>query len=153
MKKIILVIAIVGIFGTFVAFQNKQKIKDLISGNESRETSEESSASPMMQPSSAPMVGRYKDGTYTGTVADATYGNIQVQITIQGGKITGINYLQSPDHPGHTTEVSNMALPLLKQEAITAQNSNVDIVSGATQTSQGFMVTLQSALDQAKSSS
>lgn len=91
----------------------------------------------------------YKDGTYTGDTADAFYGNMQVQIVVSGGKITDINFLQYPNTPGHTTEVNNMALPILKQEAITAQSTNVDVVSGATQTSNAFIESLSSALTKA----
>jgi uncharacterized protein with FMN-binding domain len=91
----------------------------------------------------------YKDGQYTGTVADAVYGQLQVKAVISQGKITDVQFLQYPNHSGHTTEVSNMALPQLKSEAIQAQSANVDIVSGATQTSQAFMQSLQSALTQA----
>ncbi len=92
-----------------------------------------------------------KDGIYTGNVADAFYGNLQVQAAIQNGKITDITFLQFPNSPGHTSEVSTIALPQLKQEAITSQKAAVDIVSGATQTSEAFRQSLQSALDKAKS--
>lgn len=91
----------------------------------------------------------YKDGSYTGTVNNFIYGSLQVKIIVTGGKITDISYPQYPNHMGHTAEVSSYALPILKQEAIQNQNSKVDIISGATQTSEAFMQTLQSALSQA----
>lgn len=94
--------------------------------------------------------GRYKDGTYAGIVADAFYGNVEVQATIQSGKITDVQFLQFPSDRRTSREISAQAMPLLKQEAIVAQNEQVDIVSGATQTSLGFRKSLQSALDQAK---
>ncbi|HVN26612.1 MAG TPA: FMN-binding protein [Candidatus Paceibacterota bacterium] len=92
----------------------------------------------------------YKNGTYTGTAADAFYGTIQVSAVISGGKLTDVKFLQYPNDPGHTAEVSREALPQLKQEAITAQSATVDIVSGATQDSQAFQQSLASALAQAK---
>jgi uncharacterized protein with FMN-binding domain len=94
--------------------------------------------------------GQYKDGTYTGSVADAFYGNLQAAVTINGGMITDVTFPQYPtgEESGH---VSRFALPALKQEAIAAQNANVNIVSGATQDSEAFRQSLASALAQAKS--
>ncbi|HWY79389.1 MAG TPA: FMN-binding protein [Candidatus Sulfotelmatobacter sp.] len=93
---------------------------------------------------------QYKDGTYKGSVADAIYGNIQVQITILGGKITDVQFLQYPNDRDTSISINQQADPLLAQEAIQAQNISVDIVSGATDTSQAFIQSLQSALNQAK---
>jgi uncharacterized protein with FMN-binding domain len=93
---------------------------------------------------------QYKDGIYTGTVADAFYGKLQAVATVQGGIITNVTFPQAPSG-GHSGAVSNQALPVLKQEAITAQSANVNVVSGATQTSQAFEQSLTSALARAKS--
>lgn len=93
---------------------------------------------------------QYKDGSYTGNAADAFYGNIQVQVTISGGKITDVVFLQYPNDRGTSVEINNQAMPMLKQEAIQAQSANVDGVSGATDTSQAFIQSLSSALNQAK---
>jgi uncharacterized protein with FMN-binding domain len=95
--------------------------------------------------------GLYKDGSYTGSAADAFYGTIQVKAVVSGGKITDVQFLQYPNAAGHTSEVSAMALPQLKQEAIAAQSANVNIVSGATQDTEAFQQSLASALTQAKS--
>lgn len=93
----------------------------------------------------------YKDGTYTGSVGDAApYGQVQVSVTISSGKIASIKMLQSPSGPGETNQISARAFPILIQEAITAQTSKVNIVSGATQDSQGFQQSLGSALVQAQ---
>jgi len=94
--------------------------------------------------------GQYKDGTYTGSVADAFYGNLQVAVTVQGGAITDVTFPQAPSG-GHSSDVSAVALPALRQEAIAAQSANVNVVSGATQDSQAFQQSLASALVQAKS--
>jgi uncharacterized protein with FMN-binding domain len=93
--------------------------------------------------------GQYKDGTYTGSVADAFYGSIQATVTIKGGAITAITFPQAPSN-GHSGQVSAQALPILAQEAIAAQSANVSVVSGATQDSQAFQQTVASALAQAK---
>src|ERR1700733_9290639 len=57
----------------------------------------------------------YKDGTYTGSVADAVYGQLQVSVTISGGMITDVSFPVFPNTPGHTSQVSASALPALKQ--------------------------------------
>lgn len=94
--------------------------------------------------------GKYKDGVYTSNVADAFYGTFQITVTIKGGMITDVTF---PQHPsgGESTQVSDFALPQLRQEAIAAQSANVNIVSGATQDSQAFQQSLASVLAQAKS--
>ena len=91
----------------------------------------------------------YTDGTFTGDVADAYYGNIQVQTTIQNGKIVDVQFLQYPNDRSRSVSISNRAMPILKSEAISAQSANVDIVSGATESSRAFIQSLGSALAQA----
>jgi uncharacterized protein with FMN-binding domain len=105
--------------------------------------------SNMMQ-SQMPMTGSYKNGTYTGSVQDAFYGNIQVQAVISGGKITDVIFLQYPNDNRTSQYVNNLADPMLKQEAIQAQSAQVDIVSGASASSQAFQASLADALSQAK---
>jgi len=95
--------------------------------------------------------GSYIDGKYRGSVADAFYGNVQVEVTISGGKITDVQFLQYPSDRETSIEINNQAMPVLKQETITTQNAHVDVVSGATQSSQAFLESLQSALNKAKS--
>lgn len=97
------------------------------------------------------MMSGYKNGTYTGNVADAFYGNVQVQAVISGGKLTDVTFLQYPNDRSTSIEINTQAMPYLKQEAIKAQIAQVDIITGATQTSRAFIESLQSALDQAKS--
>lgn len=95
-------------------------------------------------------LGQYKDGQYTGVVADAYYGNVQVRATIQSGRITAVDFLDHPQDRRTSIEINNYAMPYLQQEAIQAQSAQVDIVSGATATSEAFRVSLASALSQAK---
>ncbi len=93
----------------------------------------------------------YKDGTYTGTSADAFYGNIQVQATIANGKLTNVQFLQWPNDRFRSVRINQQALPWLVQEAIQAQSSQVDAISGATDSSIAFSESLKSALTQAES--
>ena len=94
--------------------------------------------------------GSYKGGTYTGEAASSIYGNVQVSATITAGKISTVTFLQHPDSQGHSQEVSAMSMPILQSEAIASQSASVNIVSGATQTSEAFQQSLQSALAQAQ---
>jgi len=95
--------------------------------------------------------GQYKDGTYTGDVASTIYGDMQVAAVIKGGKIVDVKMLKYPNDVENSLEISNHSLPILKKEAIAAQSTKVDIVSGATQTVEGFQQSLGSALAQAQS--
>lgn len=99
--------------------------------------------------SSSGSSSKYKDGTYTGSVADAFYGNIQVQATIKGGKITAVKFLQYPNDRPNSVAINQQAMPYLQQEAIQAQSANVDGVSGATDTSVAFRQSLSAALSKA----
>jgi uncharacterized protein with FMN-binding domain len=92
----------------------------------------------------------YKDGSYTGAVVDAFYGPVQVKAIVSGGKLADVKVLQYPNDRGHTIEVSNQSLPILIQEAIAAQSAQIDTVSGATQTTDGFKASLESALTKAQ---
>lgn len=109
---------------------------------------------PIPTPTLTPMPtssSGYKDGTYTGNPADAFYGIIQVQATISNGKITNVQFLQYPNDRGTSIYINSQADPMLAQEAIQTQSANVDIISGATDSSQAFVQSLLSALDKAKS--
>ncbi len=93
--------------------------------------------------------GKYKDGTYKGSVVNAYYGNVQVSVTISGGRISDVKFLQYPNTHSTSVYINSQAMPYLKQEAIQAQSSNVQTISGATFTSYGFIQSLQSALSKA----
>jgi len=95
-------------------------------------------------------LGAYRDGSYTGPVTDAFYGNVQVQAVVSGGKLTDVKFLQYPNDRSTSRMINSQAMPLLTQEAIQAQNANVNGVSGASATSGAFVQSLQSALAQAK---
>ncbi|HEX4703281.1 MAG TPA: FMN-binding protein [Pseudonocardiaceae bacterium] len=87
-------------------------------------------------------------GRYTGSPVDNPYGTIQVQAVLTNGKLTNIVVLQQTSG-GRSDEIDAYALPVLKSEALTAQSANIDVVSGATYTSQGYAQSLQAALDAA----
>jgi len=94
--------------------------------------------------------GRYKDGEYTGDPAEILWGFVQVKAVIQGGRIVDVEFLQVPFDRARSVEISDLAKPILKSEAIKAQTAQVDLVSSATLTSLGFRDTLASALAKAE---
>ena len=94
--------------------------------------------------------GKYKDGTYLGNVADAYYGDLQVKAIIKDGKITDVQFLKYPNDRDTSVEINGQAMPYLKQETIQAQSAEVQIISGATQTSIAFKESLAYALNQAQ---
>lgn len=92
----------------------------------------------------------YKDGEYTGVSVDAFYGRVQVVAIIEGGKITDVKFLDYPQEQATSVQISGAAVKVLRVEAIQTQKAQVDIVSGATQTSKAFRESMASALAQAK---
>jgi uncharacterized protein with FMN-binding domain len=87
----------------------------------------------------------------TGDPFDNRYGTVQVRVTVQGRTITNVTMIQMPDSHERSLEISQEAAPLLLQEALQAQSAQIDIVSGATYTSEGYAQSLQSALDKSGS--
>jgi uncharacterized protein with FMN-binding domain len=86
---------------------------------------------------------------FKGSVAQTRWGPVQVQVTIEGGKIVDVSTLQQPDGNPRDIEINNFAVPQLRQEVLQAQSANIATVSGATVTSDGYIESLQAALDAA----
>lgn len=86
--------------------------------------------------------------TITGAAVDTRYGAVQVEVTFSGSTITAVNTIQSPDRDGRDVEINDRALPVLEQEVLASQSANINTVSGATYTSEGYIQSLQSAIDQ-----
>jgi uncharacterized protein with FMN-binding domain len=87
--------------------------------------------------------------TVLGDSTDTRWGPVQVQITVQDGKITAVSVPVYPDNNGRDQQINATALPTLVQETLSAQSADIDMVSGATVTSDGYVTSLQSALDKA----
>ncbi|WP_082888996.1 FMN-binding protein [Leifsonia xyli] len=85
--------------------------------------------------------------TVTGDAVDTRYGAVQVEVTFSGTTITAVRTVQSPSGNGRDIEINDQALPILQQEALQSQSANIDTVSGATYTSEGYIQSLQSAID------
>ena len=88
-------------------------------------------------------------GTYAGSVVQTRFGSVQVQITVQAGKITDVTALQLTDAERKSVQISNRAAPLLRDEVLQSQSADVQTISGATVTSDAYLNSLQAALDAA----
>jgi uncharacterized protein with FMN-binding domain len=113
-------------------------------------TTDNSASSSTASSSAASSSSALKDGTYKGETVSTRYGDIQVQVTVSGGKITEATTLQTPSQDGRSIQINQTAVPTLNQEVVSEQSSNISQVSGATFTSEGYVQSLQSALDAAK---
>jgi uncharacterized protein with FMN-binding domain len=87
--------------------------------------------------------------TVTGAAADTIYGPVQVRITVKNGKVTAAQAVEYPENTPRDQQINAYAIPTLNREAEAAGKATIDMVSGATYTSQGYLSSLQSALDQA----
>jgi uncharacterized protein with FMN-binding domain len=83
----------------------------------------------------------------TGKVASTVYGPVQVQLVVRGNKIVKVSVFQQPTSTIHDIQIGQFAFPRLISETLTAQSGKIDAVSGATYTSQGYIQSLQSAVD------
>jgi len=112
-------------------------------------TSPSPSASAPSSSSSSSSAKEPSGGTFTGSQVPTRYGPVEVQAVVSGGKLTDVKVLEVPDDGSYEDQIVSIALPELKSEALSAQSANIDIVSGATFTSEGYAQSLQAALDKA----
>lgn len=148
-KRIILSLFVIGAFIGY-SFHERQEGREAImkvTNSNTKIINPQISDTPGLY-SGTPSVSlvEYKDGAYTGSVEDVFYGNIQVRAIISSNQISDIEFLQSPNDRRTSIEINSQAKPLLTQEAISAQSANVDIISGATDSSEGFKRSLANAL-------
>lgn len=144
MKKYIQIVIFLGVFFLVVLVRSLRgdTKENQIVGNSTNSTSSQTASQ------SQPTV-TYKAGTYTGSAVNFLYGNIQVQAVIANGKITDVIFLQYPNDNYTSISINTQAMPLLKSEALQVQNASVDIVTGASDSSQAFQKSLDVALKQA----
>ena len=151
MKKILLAVFVAGSYILYSIHQ-KGDAGSAVVAPLAQSSSTNSTTTPISSTPPASTTAAYKDGQYTGQAADAYYGYIQVKVTIQGGKLSDVKFLQYPSDRSTSISINSQAMPYLKQQAIQAQSASVDGVSGATDTSQAFIQSLSSALKSAQAS-
>ena len=96
----------------------------------------------------SPTRPRLTDGTATGPLIETPYGPVQIRITVAAGTMTEIVEVKLPFEHEHSRWIRANLVPQLRQRVLTAQSADVDVVSGATYTGQGYLASLQGALDQ-----
>jgi len=84
-----------------------------------------------------------------GPVITTNYGNVQVRATLNGKRLIDIQALQLPKDRSRSVRISQNAGPRLRSEALQAQSAHINLVSGASYTSQGYIDSLQGAIDRA----
>jgi uncharacterized protein with FMN-binding domain len=95
-------------------------------------------------------IGQFKDGSFAGGRVDAYWGYVQVRAVIKSGKLVSVDILTYPADRSRSRQISDYALPILQREVVQAQSAKVNIVSGATLTSQAYIASLRGALVQAQ---
>ena len=143
MKKTIISSLLILIFGSYAL--HKHSTDTVIAIDQKRELLTSASSTASVSAIS------YRDGRYTGKLADAYYGNVQVGVVVTGGKLVKVTFLRYPDQQQNSTRLNKDAIPRLNQEAIAVQSANVDSVTGASLTSAAFIESLSAVLEQAKS--
>lgn len=159
MKKLLVSAVIIGVFLIYALTHARASVGFTPSQGSTGSSSDPStgsssgaasgSGSSSGQQGSTSTTGQYKNGSYTGAEADAQWGLVQVKITVQNGKLTNVQFLEYPNHRDRSVEINNYAMPQLSSEAISAQSAQVDVISGATDTSEAFIQSLGDALSQA----
>lgn len=84
--------------------------------------------------------------TVTGSEVDTEFGPYQVQVTFTGSTITDVQIVEAPSDR-RSQRIAESAAPTLRQEALQAQSSKIDTVSGATITSEAYAQSMQAAID------
>jgi uncharacterized protein with FMN-binding domain len=149
-------LGIATLFGAWTAGSAQATMWSLFSGSSNANASGQDTGAATSSTTDPPAVvaqgPHFQDGSFTGQVFDAYYGRVQVKANISDGQIVSIDVLQFPQDRRTSRYINSQALPMLKSEVISAQSTRVDIISGATLTSEAFLRSLNTALKQARSS-
>jgi uncharacterized protein with FMN-binding domain len=143
-KKVALSAAVVVLFALYALQKHAQSTGGTSEVAGVSVTASSVNASTISQPAAT-----YRDGIYTGDSIDAIWGDVEVQATIAGGKIGGVQVVTYPNHRERSREINQRALPILTKEVVQSQRAEVDTVTGATDTSDAFVYSLESALARA----
>ena len=121
-------------------------------GDAQRRPGQSVAAAGIVTPTATPgaaATGNTSSFVVNGSSADTVYGPVQVQLKVSAGRIVGAVAIDYPQSGGRDREINSIAIPLLQQETVATQTAQIDVVSGATYTSEGYIQSLQSALDAA----
>jgi uncharacterized protein with FMN-binding domain len=147
MKKLVVAALIIGVFVLYSFLSIRSNGVALVPAP-STDSGSAASAVNSSASGTSPGPPRYRNGSYTGSVANAEWGYVQVRAVIQQGKLADVQFLEYPNERSRSVQINREANPELTSEAIQAQSSQVDIVTGATDTSEAFIQSLIVALTQ-----
>jgi uncharacterized protein with FMN-binding domain len=115
-----------------------------------------SPASPSASPSTAPTAIPSTlptplplSGGFTGSDFPNRFGDVVVRVVITNGHITDVQALQLPNDRAQSAYISEVAGPMLRSEVLKAQSAQIDLISGATYTSESYAESVESALRKA----
>jgi uncharacterized protein with FMN-binding domain len=145
-KSIAALVAVVVVVVLVALFHHRQKVQR--SSTPVHLTSPSGTSPPSGSSTPATPAASNVNGVFTGPAVEMEYGPVQVAIDVQGGKITDLKALQYPVDRPRSQFINSQAVPLLRSEVLQAQSANINLISGATFTSQAFANSLQAAIGQ-----
>jgi uncharacterized protein with FMN-binding domain len=154
MKKVIalilsIVVAIAAALDAYFVFFKKEAATATPSSASATSSSTTKSTSSSAVQSSASTSG-LKDGTYTGADESFKWGDVQVQITVQNGKITKATALSYPTDNQHSQRINEEAIPTYESKAVSTQSATFTNISGATESWEAFTKSLKDAISQSE---
>jgi uncharacterized protein with FMN-binding domain len=87
--------------------------------------------------------------TVKGPVVQMRWGPVQVTIVVKGKKVADVKATYPNERP-RSAYINKQAIPWLRSEVLKAQSANIDLISGATMTSEAYDTSLLAALKTAK---
>jgi uncharacterized protein with FMN-binding domain len=106
-------------------------------------------SAPPPSPSPSPSGPAVINGTFTGSDVANRFGDVVVRVVISNGHISDVQAVTLPTDRAESAYISSVVGPMLRTEVLQAQSANIDIISGATYTSQSYAQSLETALQQA----
>jgi len=108
-----------------------------------------SSPAATQSASPSPSAPAAVSGSFTGSDYPNRFGDVVVRVMISSGHITDVQAVQLPSDRARSAYISQVAGPMLRSEVLQAQSASIDVISGATYTSQSYAQSVESALQQA----
>lgn len=149
---VMVVAATAGLAGVLVSHTVTASSRLLPSGNTSSSTGSSSHGSGPTSPKTGSSGASGASGTpVSGTAAGALeqygYGEVAVKVTVQSGRIVSLAVSQLRTADTYSQQIANQVIPMLRSEVLSAQSARINGISGATYTSEGYAMSIQSALD------
>jgi uncharacterized protein with FMN-binding domain len=105
---------------------------------------------PRPRPAAAPAPPAPGVRVGTGPLLTTPFSSIQVRAELTRGRLTGVRTLSLTGADAHTQALNARAEPILREEALRAGSADIDVVSGATYTSESWIQSLRAAIRDAR---